>query len=234
MGHSVRISQGVDWTLELMSLLVCTPLARAVYSCLNEAMASMHPTKALLLETAIELIDEHGPQGFTVDALLEKSKISKGSMYHHFEDFHDVIESAQVSRFSRHVRQDSETLIRMFSRVETREEMFATFEGVVHATSGPDRADARLDRATIIGLSKHSKNFAQALAEEQQILTDALADVARELKERGLIRHDVDPRALSVFVQAYSFGRVLDDISTAPLSEDEWAGFVVKVLRSFL
>lgn len=194
----------------------------------------MHPTKVILLETAVELIDEFGPQGFTVDALLEKSNISKGSMYHHFEDFHDVIETAQVSRFSRYVRQDSEDLVRLFSQVRTREELIATFESVVRSTSGPDRAAARLDRATIIGLSKHSKNFAEALAKEQQILTDALADVAREMKERGLIRHEVDARGLAVFVQAYSFGRVLDDISASPLTEDEWAGFVVGVLRSFL
>lgn len=194
----------------------------------------MHPTKAILLETAVELIDEFGPQGFTVDVLLERSSISKGSMYHHFEDFHDVIETAQVARFSRFVRQDSEAMVRLFSRVRTREEMIDTFEGVVRATSGPERAAARLDRATIVGLSKHSKKFAEALAKEQQIQTDALTDVARELKERGLINSGVNPHILAVFVQAYSFGRVLDDVSEAPLTEEEWSKFIVNVLRSIL
>ena len=70
-----------------------------------------HPTKRHLIETATALIEEHGAQGFTVEQLLEMSHISKGSLYHHFHDFSDVIEQAQVARFSRYVDQDVVALV---------------------------------------------------------------------------------------------------------------------------
>jgi AcrR family transcriptional regulator len=78
-------------------------------------VTSLHPTKTKLIETAVSLIDEFGPIGFTVDALLERSSISKGSLYHHFVDFSDVIEQAQVIRFSRYIDEDIKALFEMLS-----------------------------------------------------------------------------------------------------------------------
>ena len=74
-----------------------------------------------MLETAVSLIDEFGPIGFTVDALLDRSGISKGSLYHHFVDFSDVIEQAQVIRFSRYIDEDIKALFEMLSSTSLEE-----------------------------------------------------------------------------------------------------------------
>ena len=192
----------------------------------------MHPTKALLLETAVTLIDRSGPNGFTVEELLETSGISKGSMYHHFEDFNDVIESAQVTRYSRYVDQDSATIAKVLSRVSSRDEMFAAFRGIIEATDGEGRAESREDRAAIIGQVRHSPKFAEQMAAEQERLTGALADIARELQERGFVAKEADPRLLATFVQAYSFGRVLDDIAPTHVDSDKWADMIISALRA--
>jgi AcrR family transcriptional regulator len=195
---------------------------------------STHPTKAKLLDTAVSLIDEFGPIGFTVDALLERSGISKGSLYHHFVDFSDVIEQAQVIRFSRYIDEDINALFEMLSSANSGAELRERFESVVLATSDPSRADARSDRATIVGLARHSKNFADALGREQQRVTDALADIAREAQERGFIRQDVDVRVLATFVQTYTLGFVLNDITVDPIASRDWAEFVGAMLAASL
>ena len=76
------------------------------------------------MEAAAVLIDEHGSQGFTVEQLLEKSNISKGSLYHHFDDFHDVIMQAQVLRFARYVEEDITALTNVLLASTSREDMF--------------------------------------------------------------------------------------------------------------
>lgn len=197
-------------------------------------MSTLHPTKARLIETAVSLIDEFGPVGFTVDALLERSSISKGSLYHHFVDFSDVIEQAQVIRFSRYIDEDIDALISMLSRASSGAELRAGFESLVLATSDPSRADARSDRATIVGLAHHSKNFAEALGTEQQRVTDALADIAREAQEKGFIRRDVDVRVLATFVQTYTLGFVLNDITIDPISPSDWSKFISALLAASL
>lgn len=210
------------------------PLQRGVLAWLNGDVRNVHPTKQLLLETAVSLIDEFGPQGFTVDNLLDASKISKGSLYHHFEDFHDVIEQAQVSRFARFVDEDIQVLTSLLTSAGSREELGQRFAQVVASSAAPGRAEARADRASIVGLSRHSKKFADSLAIEQQRLTDSLADVAREMQERGWINADLDVVALATFVQAYSLGAVLNDVTEKPISVERWATFIGYVLGQSL
>ena len=194
----------------------------------------MHPTKELLLETAVTLIDRSGPHGFTVEELLETSGISKGSMYHHFEDFNDVIESAQLTRYSRYVDEDSATIARALARVSSQDQMFDAFRAITAGAGTPERAASRADRAAIIGQARHSPKFAELLAAEQERLTMSLADVARELQERGFVRADADPRILAAFVQAYAFGRVLDDQSQHPVDGDAWVDLIDTVLRAII
>lgn len=194
-------------------------------------MASLHPTKQLLRDTAVALIDEHGPQGFTVEQLLEVSKISKGSLYHHFADFSDVIEQAQVARFARFIDNDIRSISYLLSSTHSREEMFDQFIGIVEVSSDPERKLARSDRATIIGLARHSEKFAALLAVEQQRLTDALTDVVRELQERGWLSRDLEPQVVAIFLQAYSFGKIVDDIAVSSVNSDQWSSFIDMMLR---
>lgn len=201
---------------------------------LNRRVQTMHPTKALLLETAVALIDERGPQGFTVDELLETSKISKGSMYHHFEDFTDVIESAEVFRFARYVDEDIRAIAAIMRTVSSREEMFARFRQITEVASSQERTASRQDRAMIIGLSSRSPRLAAALAAEQDRLTDALADIAREFQERGFLKAETDPRMVAVFVQAYSFGKVVDDIAATQIPRDQWVGLISRLVETLL
>jgi AcrR family transcriptional regulator len=186
----------------------------------------MHPTKGLLLETAISLIDEFGPQGFTVETLLETSKISKGSLYHHFHDFSDVIEQAQVARFSRYVDEDIMALVGLLKSAVSREDLESKFAMIVQGAGLPGRDAARSDRAAILGMARHSKKFAEGLAIEQQRVTDVLTDIAREMQERGWINKDLDAAVVATFVQAYSMGFVLNDNTTNPISIERWSTFI--------
>ena len=194
-------------------------------------MTATHPTKILLIETAIGLIDEFGPQGFTVDVLLDTSKISKGSLYHHFENFDDVIEQAQVARFARSVDADITQLTQVMRAVESREELFERISDVVLSATMPERRNVRLNRSEIIGRANHSVKYARALAIEQQRLTDAFTDLIREFQERGWASKEIDPVAGATFLQAYTLGFVLNDITQNPISGDAWKQFVLRTLR---
>ena len=53
-------------------------------------------TKERLIELALVELDKNGLSGFDLDDLLEKSKISKGSLYHHFGSKNGLIIAAEV------------------------------------------------------------------------------------------------------------------------------------------
>ena len=66
-------------------------------------MDSLHPTKRALVQTVLDQLKTKKPSDLTSELILETSGISKGSLYHHFEDFDDLIETAQVFRYAAYV-----------------------------------------------------------------------------------------------------------------------------------
>lgn len=194
----------------------------------------MHPTKRLLIDTAVELIDEFGPQGFTVETLLDRSSISKGSLYHHFHDFSDLIEQAQLKRFSRFVDDDIEVLTSVLMNANAREDMLERIERVVELSHDSIRVKARADRALIVGSSFGSDKFRKSLGLEQQRLTGAIADIIREAQEKSWIRREHSPETIAMFIQAYSLGKILDDVAEVPVEPPAWNGIVGDVLHAVL
>ena len=59
-----------------------------------------HPTKSSLIDCAADLLDKYRFDEITVEMVLDRSNISKGSLYHHFEDLAELLEAAQVARYA--------------------------------------------------------------------------------------------------------------------------------------
>ncbi len=62
--------------------------------------ASEHPTRTLIVSVASDILKEHGPEGFRVDEVLERTGLTRGAIYHHFADVDDLVESALLATFS--------------------------------------------------------------------------------------------------------------------------------------
>ena len=197
-------------------------------------MREIHPTKARLTDAAASLIDEYGSQGFTVEQLLDSSQISKGSLYHHFEDFHDVIMHAQVMRFARYVDEDIEILARVLLASESRDDMLTRLDAVSRATHDPARISRRGDRVEILAGARHSQRMKDALGPTQAHLTSAISDLVREMQVRNFVTHDVDPNAVAVFIQAYSLGLVVNDVSSEPINLEKWHAMISRMTRGLL
>ena len=201
---------------------------------LNRGVRDTHPTKVHLTEAAATLIDELGSQGFTVEQLLEKSNISKGSLYHHFEDFHDVIMQAQVLRFARYVEEDIAALTNVLLASTSREDMFGRLDQISRATHDPARSVRRADRIEILAGARHSEKMKNALGPTQSRLTGAIADLVREMKAKEFVSENLDPGSVAVFIQAYSLGLIVNDVSNEPIDLEEWHAMISRMTRGLL
>ena len=116
----------------------------------------------------------------------------------------------------------------------SRDDLLERLEQVARAAHGPERAKRRLDRAAIISSSQFSETGRVELAATQQLLTNAISDLVRELQERKLIDTAVDPKAFATFVQAYSLGLVLDDVAETPVNQEAWLALIGRMLRGLI
>ena len=197
-------------------------------------MRDIHPTKSHLVATTVSLIDEFGPQGFTVDQLLDNSKISKGSLYHHFEDFHDVIIAAQVERFAQYVEEDIAGVTQVLLAATSREDLLSRLDTVSLIAHSEERAKRRGDRMEILTSARHSEKMKLALGPVQARLTASFADLIREMQSRQWVTTEISPEAVAVFIQAYSLGLVVNDASSDHIDMAKWHQLISRMIRTLI
>jgi AcrR family transcriptional regulator len=189
-----------------------------------------HPTKIALLEAGRALAEEHGLYGYTVEMLLDSSGISKGSLYHHFSDFMDFVESVQVGVFAESVRVDIDNAKEAFDRATSKEDFRRFILAVVGSAFLPDRPDLRLLRASIVGATRGREEYRARLGAEQLRLREMLADVIIQAQNRGWVRPEVDPDTGAAFMLAYSFGLVIDEVTGKPVDPQGWQDLVMALM----
>ena len=185
-------------------------------------MDSLHPTKRALVETVLAQLKTTKPADLTSELILEKSGISKGSLYHHFEDFDDLIETAQVIRYAAYVDQSIHLLTKVFQTSKNRDDMVAELKKVTRFTQSPDLMPQRMDRATSISLANSNPRMLKKMNVEQDRLNEALIDIFREARDRGWISKEVDLHAGALFIQAYTLGIVINDVSGKKIEPEAW------------
>lgn len=200
----------------------------------RRAETAPHPTRVALLDVTKRLIAEHGTDGFTVEMVLSESGISRGSLYHHFEDFPDLVESALIEVNRSYVDSSIELTARALGAAQSKEEFLAAVDLVTQTLHSEERFKARIDRVRMIALCADSPTFREKFGEAQAEMVDNLADVIREAQEKGWARPDFDPRALATFMSAYTIGVSLNDVSADPISFDVWNALVREVITRFL
>ena len=193
-----------------------------------------HPTRVALIDVTTRLIAEYGTDGFTVEMVLSESGISRGSLYHHFEDFPDLVESALVEVNRAYVESSIELTAQALAAVTSKEEFLAAINLVTSTLHSEERFKARIDRVRMIALCADSPSFRQKFGEAQAELVDNLTEVIRDAQERGWARADFDPKALATFMSAYTIGVSLNDVSADPISFDAWNSLVREVVSRFV
>lgn len=187
---------------------------------------SVHPTKTLLIETAVKLMDTQLPHEIAVDEILELSGISKGSLYHHFEDLAELLEAAQVARYADWVDRSIELIVAIMSKAKTKEDLFEGVKKMTTLTQSAEFKGFRYERARTIGNSQGHQRFQDLLAAEQERLTSGLTDIIREVIEKGFFDKKLNPHVFAVFIQSYTLGKIVDDIVTNPLDPNDWDNFI--------
>jgi len=191
-----------------------------------------HPTGLQISQAAADVLKEMGPSGFHVDYVLERTGLTRGALYHHFVNVDDLIESALVLVYAEGIGRNVALLREVLASARTFEEfrdgIFAANEAYVRDA---DLVGVRRLRAHAMSLAGSSERFASLLAAEQQRLTDEYLSVISRAQREGWVRPDVDPHALAVFVQAYSFGVIVDDIAEAHVDRDAWRSIIEAFFR---
>jgi AcrR family transcriptional regulator len=190
-----------------------------------------HPTKSSLIECAADLLDKYRFDEITVEMVLDRSGISKGSLYHHFEDIYHLLEAAMIVRYAHYVDTNIAALQALLSAAKTGEEFYLGLSQLSAVTQGEGMKRARQERALTIGRAITSPRMSVLLQGEQQRLTDALVQLIKDAQARKLCNPEIEAHALAVLMQAWTLGKIVDDLSENPVDNQAYLTLVNQVIR---
>ena len=193
------------------------------------------PDLAEVIAVTTQLLLEHGEGGFRIEDVIEKTGISKSSLYLHFGDRDGLVAAAYAELFTIDTNRNISQAIAAFSTVESYEQLDSIIGLLVEAlvqTPG----DVRWNRIDVLAAARHRPEFLARITEAQTRMNSALEEVFRVQQALGNVRKDMDPREMAVLIQAVSFGRLFRDIDSRMKKDDltQWAELTTAVYKLFM
>lgn len=192
---------------------------------------NLHPTKEKLIKTTSHLLKSMHPREISSEMVLTQSGISKGSLYHHFEDLEHLIETALLRRYARWVNVNLDTFTTMLISAKNSDDVYRTLVEVTKASQDRNLKSERFFRAEVLTKADNSPRLALQLQVLQNQLTESLADLVREAQERGFFKKSNDAKSIAIFVQAYTLGKIVDDSSDSPVDAELYANLINSIVK---
>ena len=193
------------------------------------------PDLDAIIEVAVELVLRHGDSGFRIEELIERTGISKSSLYLHFGDRDGLVGLALSTAFLRDIRNNVDDAAVLLADVKNRKQMEEAIPQLVElALNTPDFA--RWQRVMVLASARNRPEMMKRVSEGQTMVNTAIEELVRGLQNSGAVRIDLDAREIGVLIQTAIIGRIFRDIDSEITAEDldKWRAILVSVYEGIL
>ena len=175
-----------------------------------------------VLEFASQELDEVGAVKFNILNVINKSGVSRSSVYHHFGDRDGLIRAAYVETFRRAIQSDIDRVKRFMSRMTSAKEIAEHYDEMLAFLNHHFEQFPARDRAATIGSTTGRPLLKEAIIAVQTELTSGLTEVMQLLKDRGILKPHLAPRAAAVMTLGMLHGRVVAEFDSTPVHDEQW------------
>ena len=193
----------------------------------------LHPTAQKLVDTVIEMLETTSYNNIKSENVLSRSGITRGPLYHHFADFDDLIQTAQVQMYKKFVYEVTEQLVGVIAAADSLEHARGELHRFIEVRSETITDTNLRQRIGIIHNAASMPNLREKLRSTQEALTQQWMRAYQICLDRGWADPEMDPRAVSVLMQSSFVGRVLDRMSTTQMGYQEWVNVLSRLFDCF-
>lgn len=156
--------------------------------------------------------------------------MARGTLYHHFDSASALVETTLLEAFSTHVDANIAALRTLVDHSKDRENFAEGLREVTKVSQGAERKATRFARTRLIAYSETSPALRKTLAREQERLTKAIEGIVVTGQKKGWVKRSIKPRAAAVMIQAYTLGKIVDDVAQSKMPEADWNALIDEVI----
>jgi len=193
-------------------------------------LRELHPTGIELVLTVNRLLDSKRSDQISTDEVLTESGISKGSLYHHFDDLQDLVETTLIYRYAKWVDLSIKRMSELLNTAKTAEDLKKSLFEITYATQKDSLKDMRVERARIFAEAQNNSRLSEKLVQETERMTTSIEDLIREVIDRKLFKSNLDARTVAIFIQAYTLGLIVNDFTQDKVSYENWTSLINRII----
>jgi AcrR family transcriptional regulator len=179
-------------------------------SAARPSLTSLRPerrdSRHALIDVAIEIIQAHGIDALRIEDVCERVGVSKGSLYWHFGDREGLIREALLEHMYRLGDEQLAVLNSAVDRFTTRDDYLMKIAGAFVDPFDASQVETRWQRLELIAGSRRDPKLAPIMAEIQRRHHRYLTDIMEKASKQGVLRPDVDPKAVAAMLVAVGLG----------------------------
>ena len=191
-------------------------------------------TIEIVLKVAAVELDKQGPTDFNLDRVIEKSGVSRSSIYHHFGSRAGLIAAIETQRAISGQLVEMQLMRDFILQAKKTTDVLDAIEFALAADGGTSSRLRRLRRADRIVASAKSKVMQKSLVEAQIEGSRHLSETLEAAKERGLINPTLPLGGISYWIQSLLLGRLVVDMGASEEEEKAWVQTVIASLAHVL
>lgn len=186
-----------------------------------------------LIDATIDIILKDGIDALRIEDVCERVGVTKGSLYWHFNDRTGLIRESLLEHMRRLGEAQLSALSEAVASDATREEYLGRVAGAVVDPFDASEVESRWQRLELITTSRRDPELAAIMSDIQRRHQRFLTDLMETASMRGLLRPDVDPKALAAMLVAVGMGSnllsLLGDDAPTP---DAWTRLLFVMIEA--
>lgn len=175
-----------------------------------------------VIRFAREELESTGPVKFNLLKVIERSGVSRSSIYHHFGDREGVIAAVQSRDVVDDVAMVNQALRALVEKTASAREAINVIEFYLGSESGDNGEGRRLRRISTLMAAESSPALMKVLRDNQVNAVAYLAETFDIARQRGLIDPIAPTEGIAHMVLSLLLGRILVDITGDPDADALW------------
>lgn len=184
-----------------------------------------------LIDAARRLLQSLRPDEISTGMVLAEADVARGTLYLHFEDFSELLEIVLLEMFSSSVEENIKSFGVLVQKSSSKRAFLKGVHKLLSESQGPDRRRFRFGRLRLIAYSEQNPRFADLLADEQSRLNKKFEDIFASMRKKGWLNKSLDLESVTVFIQAFTLGQVVDDVARKKMSPAAWNRLISQIVE---
>jgi AcrR family transcriptional regulator len=169
----------------------------------------------VVIDETVKVIETEGENAVRIASISAATGVSYGAIYHHFHDRDGLIQAAQFARLRSQPELFTEPLADSFDRIEAGQgdgnDLIESIRAVCRAIVDPDRQNVRLVRISVLAAAQTRPELHDAVVDLHRPVMLEVRELVARAQAMGLAARDLDPLAVTTFLEAVAFGVVLQE-----------------------